>query len=114
MSPISIGILILLSIFALQADADARDWLIETTTENFYPIRITAQIGDQIQWKNLDMVSHEIVFTGNPTFTGEKSIHFFLPKGKTVSITLEKPGRYPYKCRWHGMFGEIEVRAFSQ
>lgn len=68
------------------------------------------EIGDEITWMNKEMVAHEMDFNGNPSDSGEEDLYLYLPIGKKISIIITKPGIYPYKCSWHGMFGVIEVR----
>lgn len=107
---IVIAEILLAVLFFLPAGLFAGEWIIETSPMDYHPSRLKVETGDKITWINKDMVVHEMDFDGNPSDSGEENLYLFLPIGKKHSIIITKPGIYPYKCNWHGMFGIIEVK----
>ena len=75
----------------------------------FSPQRISAHVGDRINWINNDGVRHEIYFARNPANSANPRLHYQLRPNQRVSIIVTKPGDYNYICRWHGMVGSIHI-----
>lgn len=70
----------------------------------FSPVRISAKVGDIIEWVNKDAFAH--------TATVQGRWEVMLPVGKSGSITLDKVGDIDYFCRFHpNMKGRITVKA---
>jgi plastocyanin len=84
----------------------------------FGPEKLTVKAGTKVIWTDSDSIGHTVT-TGTFTLgsdglrTAEDPdgvIDMPLRKGKDVSFTFDKPGRYVYYCSIHkGMSGEIEV-----
>ena len=104
----------LVLLLSLSTDLFAGEWFIETSPTDYYPSRLKAETGDKVTWVNKDMVAHEMDFDGNPADSAEENLYLYLPIGKNISMEITRPGRYPYKCSWHGMFGVIEVKRHEE
>jgi len=107
---IVIAEILLAVLLFLPTDLFAGEWIIETSPTDYHPSKLKVETGDKITWINKDMVVHEMNFEGNPSDSGEENLYLFLPIRKIISTIVTKPGIYPYKCSWHGMFGIIEVK----
>jgi len=110
-STVSIETIILLLIGALvySAAAKAHDVQIFISGIAFSPQKISAHVGDRINWINNDGVQHEIFFDRNPTNSAGPLLRYQLRPDQSVSIIVTKSGDYDYICRWHGMLGSIHV-----
>jgi plastocyanin len=85
---------------------------------SFGPKKLTVKAGTTVTWTDSDSIGHTVT-TGTFTVgsdglrTAEDPdgvIDLPLRKGKDVSFTFDKPGRYVYYCSIHkGMSGEIDV-----
>jgi plastocyanin len=70
----------------------------------FVPAKVSARVGDTIEWINKDFVVHSATARN-----GDWDVK--LPVHKTGRVQLKKPGRIAYYCRLHpNMTGEIDVR----
>ena len=78
---------------------------------SFSPQSIQANIGDRITWINTSGVRHEILFSENPTNSGDQHLHYVLTSHQTVSIVVTETGNFDYVCRWHSMWGSIHIDA---
>ena len=96
---------ILLFLVALVAafPAAAKVITIDVNKMVFSPEKITAQVGDVVEWNNSDIVVHTAT-------EKNKKWEVMLPvKGKD-SITIKEQGTIEYYCKFHpNMKGEIEV-----
>jgi plastocyanin len=91
---------------------------VSTTLLSFSPAKLTVKVGTTVTWTDTDSIAHTVT-TG--TFTlgsdGLRSsqhpdgrINLPLSRGKDVTYTFTKPGKYLYYCSIHmGMNGEIDV-----
>ena len=92
--------------------ANAKDvQILVTADRSFSPQAIRANVGDRITWINTSGIRHEILFSENPTNSGDQRLHYALTSDRTVSIVVTKPGNFDYVCRWHGMWGSIHIDA---
>jgi len=69
----------------------------------YTPAKITAHIGDVIEWTNSDIVDHSVT---------EKDGKFekIIPVKGKASITVKDPGIIDYYCKFHpNMDGKVEV-----
>ena len=76
---------------------------------SFSPQDIQANVGDRITWINTTGVRHEILFSDNPTNTGDQHLHYILTSHRKISIVVTKAGKFDYVCRWHSMWGSIHI-----
>jgi plastocyanin len=71
----------------------------------FAPAKVSAKVGDTVEWKNSDFVVHTAT-------ARDHSFDVNIPANKTASMVLKKPGRIAYYCRFHpNMTAEIDVSA---
>ncbi len=69
----------------------------------YSPAKVTAHIGDEIEWTNSDIVAHSV------TEKDEKFEKIIPVKGK-ASITVKDAGVIDYYCKFHpNMDGKIAV-----
>jgi len=69
----------------------------------YAPTKITAQVGDTVEWKNGDFVAHTATATGG-------AFDVMIPAGATRRLLLKEAGSFPYYCRFHpNMQGELTV-----
>jgi plastocyanin len=82
----------------------------EKTTEvtmaksyRFDPERIEIEAGQTVTWTNEDNFTHTVQVDGEEDHK--------VDKGRSVSITFDEPGTYPYVCTLHraDMEGEVIV-----
>lgn len=69
----------------------------------YSPAKVTAHIGDVIEWTNSDIVDHSVT---------EKDSKFekIIPVKGKASITVKEAGIIEYYCKFHpNMDGKIEV-----
>jgi plastocyanin len=59
----------------------------------FEPARISARVGDTVEWVNEDILAH------TATVRGDWDV--LIPPKKTVGFVLKKPGDVEYFCRFH-------------
>jgi plastocyanin len=99
-----LGALALLPVLALNSPAIAGE-TIRVTIEKmmFDPPKISAHVGDTIEWASSDFVVH--------TATAKnKDWDVTIPAKGIGRVTLEHPGDVAYFCRFHpNMTGEILV-----
>lgn len=80
---------------------------IKVTVSNvtFAPQKITAHVGDKIEWVNKDFVAHTATAKTGDTWDIQ------LPPNATANVTLKKVGHITYYCKYHpNMTGEIDVK----
>lgn len=91
---------------------------VATKLLTFGPEKLTVKAGTKVTWTDTDSIAHTVTtgtFTlgSNGLRTAENPdglIDLPLRKGKDVSFTFDKPGKYVYFCSIHkGMSGEIDV-----
>jgi plastocyanin len=69
----------------------------------FPPKKVTARVGDTVEWTNKDFVAHTATARD-----GTWDVN--LPPGKSGSTVMKKAGKIQYYCRYHPtMKGEIDV-----
>jgi plastocyanin len=86
----------------------ATDYEIRTSRTNFESATQVVRVGDTITWVRDDPVLHEIDFVGDPTGVEGKPLYRRL-EHKPVTITAGIPGLHRYACKWHGLFGFLEI-----
>lgn len=100
------------------APAGGKANTVATKLLNFGPEKLTVKAGTTVTWTDTDSIAHTVTtgtFTlgSNGLRTDEHPdgvVDLPLRKGKDVSFTFDKPGRYVYYCSIHkGMSGEIDV-----
>lgn len=99
-----VGGLALLAALALSSPAIAGETIrVAIDKMNFDPPRISAHVGDTIEWASSDFVVH--------TATAKnKDWDVTIPAKGTGRVTLAHPGAIEYFCRFHpNMTGEITV-----
>jgi plastocyanin len=78
---------------------------IHVTIQNlkFAPVNISAHVGDTIEWTNKDIVEHSATALN-------KEFDVVMPANGVGRVTLARPGKIDYFCRFHPfMKGEIVV-----
>jgi len=79
---------------------------VEIRNREFTPRKITIKAGDSVTWKNSDSVVHTATDQGGGWDTGS------LRRGKSATLTFDRPGTYNYVCTFHsGMIGKVVVKA---
>ena len=99
-----IGSLALLTALALSSPAIAGETIRVTINQlKFDPPKISAHVGDTIEWTSSDFVVH--------TATAKnKDWDVTIPAKGMGRVTLARPGDVDYFCRFHpNMTGQIEV-----
>ena len=99
-----IGSLALLTALALSSPAIAGETIRVTINQlKFDPPKISAHVGDTIEWTSSDFVVH--------TATAKnKDWDVTIPAKGMGRVTLAHPGDIDYFCRFHpNMTGQIEV-----
>jgi plastocyanin len=99
-----IGSLALLTALALSSLAIAGETIRVTINQlKFDPPKISAHVGDTIEWTSSDFVVH--------TATAKnKDWDVTIPAKGMGRVTLARPGDVDYFCRFHpNMTGQIEV-----
>jgi plastocyanin len=85
--------------------AGAETIKVDATGIAFAPQKITAHVGDRIEWINKDFVAHTATAK-----TGD-NWDIQLAPDKTGGVTLQKAGHIDYYCKVHpNMTGEIDVK----
>ena len=88
--------------------ADAETIKIEVKTLAFSPAKVTAHVGDTIEWANADFIAHTAT-------ARNQEWDVALPPNKTARLTLKKPGTVEYFCRFHpNMTGTVSVEQKQQ
>lgn len=71
----------------------------------YHPARLVVTPGTKVTFTNHDQTAHTATDTGTPGFNSGT-----VNPGASVTITLRKPGTYPYVCQFHAfMHGTIVV-----
>lgn len=88
---------------AAASPAVARVIHVEINKLVFSPAKVSAHVGDTIEWENKDFVAHSAT-------EKNKAWDIPLPVHGKGHLTLEKPGHFDYYCIYHpNMTGEIKV-----
>lgn len=102
--PLKIVRLALLTVAALSTPAVAGETIrVAIDKLKFDPPKISARVGDTIEWANSDFVVH--------TATAKnKDWDVLIPAKGVGRVTLDHPGEVDYFCRFHpNMTGQIVV-----
>jgi len=76
---------------------------VEAKGIGFAPAKLSAKVGDTIEWSNRDFVTHSVTARNGGWDVS-------LLAGKSGRTVLNKAGRVAYYCRFHpNMTGEIDV-----
>jgi plastocyanin len=95
---------VLALITSASATAHAEVIKIDITGIAFAPAKISAHVGDTIEWNNKDFVAHTATARNHDW-------NVALPAHKTGSVMLNKVGHIDYYCTYHPtMKGEIDVK----
>jgi plastocyanin len=102
--PIGIGGLTVLAALALVSPAIAGETIHVTINQlKFDPPKISAHVGDTIEWVNKDFVAHTAT-------ARNKDWDVTIPAKGIGRVTLKRAGDVAYFCRFHpNMTGEIVV-----
>jgi len=93
-----------LMILAAASPAAAGVVHVQATGIAFVPAKISAKVGDTVEWTNKDFVLHSATARN-----GNWDVN--LPANKSGQTVLKKAGKIEYYCRLHpNMKGEIDVR----
>lgn len=103
------GVSIVLSFFAIAiaaaSPAAAAVVKVEMKGIGFAPAKISAKVGDTVEWTNRDFVVHSAT-------ARDKSWDVSIPANKSGRAVMKKAGKIAYYCRYHpNMTGEIDVAA---
>lgn len=78
---------------------------VEMSDYEFFPAKLTVNVGTEITWLNRDGVVHNVV-AGDDAFDSGT-----LNGGDSWSVVLDQPGTYSYVCTFHpGMEATLTVR----
>lgn len=91
---------------------------VSTKLLSFVPETLSVKVGTTVTWTDLDQIGHTVT-TGTFTLGSDGlrteenpdgTLDMPLSKGKDVTYTFTKAGKYVYYCSIHkGMAGEIDV-----
>ncbi len=71
----------------------------------FTPARVSARVGDTVEWVNGDFVDHTATARN-----GEWDV--VIPAGATTRLVVKQAGTVDYYCRYHpGMTGQVQAAA---
>ena len=85
--------------------ASERQVTVEMRNFEFFPAKLTVDAGAEVTWLNTDSVPHNAIADDGAFDTGT------LNQDDQASVTLDRPGAYPYVCTFHpGMEATITVR----
>ena len=85
-------ILLLIGALVFSAAAKAQEVQIFISGIAYSPQRISAHVGDSINWINNDGVQHEIFMARNPTNSADPRLRYQLRPNQSVSIIVTKTG----------------------
>lgn len=90
---------------ALAPTASAASAQASIADRAFLPAQIEVEPGSTLTWTNADDDVHTVTATGGAFSSGDIS------PGGTFSVTFDAPGRFAYRCIYHGrMVGAVVVR----
>jgi plastocyanin len=88
--------------FVAPASADTIKITIDKVA--YAPVKISARVGDTIEWSNVDLVAHT-------TTARDKSFDLMIFPNKKKTLALKKAGEFDYYCKIHpNMTGHISVK----
>lgn len=91
------------------ARAKARVHHVEVQGMKFVPAELTVRVGDTVEWRNQDLVPHNVVAGGGGPGAAFASAP--LQAGATFRWVARAKGAFPYVCTLHpGMSGTLTVR----
>ena len=93
--------------FALAAATSAAAGAVRIDMKNigFVPAKISAKVGDTIEWTNHDFVVHTAT-------ARDHSFDVNIPANKSAHTVIKTAGKIAYYCRFHpNMTAEIDVAA---
>ncbi|MFB5626955.1 MAG: plastocyanin/azurin family copper-binding protein, partial [Nitrosarchaeum sp.] len=81
----------------------------ETSNACYSPASVTINVGDTVEWKNVDTAAHTV--TGGSPANGPSGFDSsLLMGGKSFANTFDKAGTYDYFCMVHPwMVGNVIV-----
>jgi plastocyanin len=90
---------------AVPSPAPAAVVKVEMRGIGFAPAKISAKVGDTVEWTNRDFVVHSAT-------ARDKSWDVGIPANKSGRAVMKKAGKIAYYCRYHpNMTAEIDVTA---
>lgn len=96
-------IVLFVILLAAASPAAAGMIYVEMKGIGFAPARISAKVGDTIEWSNRDFVAHTAT-------ARDHSFDVVVAAGKTAHAVVKRPGKIAYYCRYHpNMTAEIDV-----
>jgi len=70
----------------------------------YAPVKISARVGDTIEWSNVDFVAHT-------STARDKSFDLMVMPNKKQTLTVRTAGEFDYYCKFHpNMTGHISVK----
>ncbi|HUE79357.1 MAG TPA: cupredoxin domain-containing protein [Sphingomicrobium sp.] len=85
------------------APATGREHVVRMANMRYEPVPAGLKVGDSIFWVNRDRVPHTVT-------ARNRSFDVRIPAGKSVRMTLKRPGRTPFYCILHpAMRGTLVV-----
>lgn len=88
--------------------AVAADWTVRAYLMDFEPRALTVAVGDSVTWVNATPARHYVQFERDPRDGRGAPWRWELARAP-VTVTVRAPGRYPYLCPIHGMYGTLVV-----
>lgn len=77
----------------------------QVAPQKFNPATATSKVGQVVEWKNADQVTHNVTFKGHDDLSSPS-----MDAGKTHAVKFTVAGKYDYSCTIHpGMDGTITV-----
>lgn len=86
--------------------AHAKDFEVTQKNKNFDQKKLTIKVGDAVNFKNEDNVSHNVFSLSDPKTFDLGSY----PQGQSKKVVFDKPGTVEVECAIHpDMFMTVEV-----
>lgn len=84
--------------------ADTGTHAVTIANRAFSPVRVTALEGDSVDWRNSDLMVHDVSLSGGVVSSGA------LSRGGSFSHRFAQAGSHPYLCTIHPfMTGQVDV-----
>ena len=80
--------------------------------DRFLPFAITVRVGTTVVWVNNDTDAHTVVSDDVFNTAGHRGTNVQLAPGGKFALTFNRPGQFPYYCRFHSMLdADMQPRA---
>jgi len=88
---------VLLTMILAATGASAKDYIVDQKDKQFSQKSIKVKVGDSVDFRNSDTVSHNI-FSLSETKSFDLGSY---PQGQSKRVTFDKPGKVEVECSIH-------------